>query len=192
MQITAVDSENDLFSVQSVFADDFVKEILSTDWLSLPWRRQQGQESWARRLIDETAIPWIDRWHQLLKQQWPEISRQLNMNLDHYMGTAFWLDEPGFTCGIHTDGMMPGSMQLIWQGTGTTFYWHKNSSTLRYQVSDVANAGYIMLHTNNQIYQKLLWHAMLTPVPENTFRLTSYSWLKNNEPTEKHINAYPE
>jgi len=178
MQITAVDSENNLFRVESVFADDFVKEILATDWLTLPWTRQEGQESWARRRIVESAIPWIDRWHQLLNEQWSEISRQTNIDFEGYMGTAFWIDEPGFTCALHTDGMMPGSMQLIWQGTGTTFYWYKNPSTLRYQVPNVANAGYIMLHVNNQTYQKLLWHAMLTPVPKNTFRLTSYSWLK--------------
>jgi hypothetical protein len=178
MQITAVDSENNLFLVEHAFPTDFVEEILATDWLSLPWSLQEGQESWPRRRIDETAIPWIDRWHSYLAQHWDNIGQQTGIEIEGYMGTAFWLDDPGFTCALHTDGMMPGSMQIVWQGTGTTFYWYKDPDAVRYQMPNTANTGYIMLHPSNQLYQKLLWHAMLTPVPENTFRLTSYSWLK--------------
>ena len=41
-----------------------------------------------------------------------------------------------------------------------------------------ANAGYIMINKpDDQGYRKLLWHAMLTPVPTDTFRLTSYTWI---------------
>lgn len=175
MQITAVDSENNLFLVEQAFPQDMVDEIVATDWLNLPWSRQAGQESWPRRLINETAIPWIGRWHSHLTQQWHRISEQTGTAIEGYAGTAFWLDEPGFTCRLHTDGMLPGSMQIVWQGTGTTFYWYKNTDSVRRQMPDVANTGYIMLNATNQLYQKLLWHAMLTPVPENTFRLTSYS-----------------
>jgi hypothetical protein len=180
MQITAVDDENNLFKVKSVFPEDFVQEVLATDWLNLPWSRQEGQESWARRRINETAIPWIDRWQQLLRQQWHQIAQQTGIDIHDYspaLGTSFWLDEPGFTCELHTDGMMPGAMQLVWQGTGTTFYWYKDTDSVRYQMPNTANTGYIMLHSNNQTYQKLLWHCMLTPVPADTFRLTSYTWL---------------
>jgi len=180
MQITAVDNENNLFKVESVFPDDFVQEILATDWLNLPWGPSPGQESWPRRQIDQTAIPWIGRWYKYLEQHWHQISQQTGIPIDEYIpasGTTFWLDEPGFICKIHTDGMMPGSMQIVWQGTGTTFYWYKDPKSVRYQMPDTANTGYIMLHANNQTYQKLLWHGMLTPVPKNTFRLTSYTWL---------------
>jgi hypothetical protein len=178
MQITAVDSDNNLFRVEAVLPKDFVREILATDWLNLPWGHQEGQESWPRRRINETAIPWISRWHSYLEQHWDMISQQTGIAIEGYMGTAFWLDEPGFACDLHTDGMLPGSMQIVWQGTGTTFYWYKDPNSIRCQMPDTTNTGYIMLHPSNQPYQKLLWHAMLTPVPKNTFRLTSYSWLK--------------
>jgi hypothetical protein len=182
MQITAVDDENNLFRVEAVFTEDFVEEILSTDWLNLPWARQEGQEHWARRRIDESAIPWIDRWHQLLSQQWHQIGNVIGRDFEGYIGTAFWLDEPGFTCAIHTDGMMPGSLHLTWHGAvptlGTSFYWYKDVGSLRCQFPMIPNTGYIMSHSIDPNYQKLVWHAMLTPVPENTFRLTSYSWLK--------------
>lgn len=182
MQITAVDSEHNLFKVNSVFPKDFVEEVLATDWLNLPWKRQEGQELWKRRRIDETSIPWMSRWDQLLQESWNQIQEQTGIDVEGYMGTAFWLDEPGFTCSMHTDGMLPGSLHLTWIGSepthGTAFYWHKDENTLRYQFPMEPNAGYMMLHPANSNYQKLLWHAMLTPVPENTFRLTSYSWLK--------------
>jgi hypothetical protein len=115
-----------------------------------------------------------------LSQQWHQISQLTGIAIDEYMppgGTVFWLDEPGFICGLHTDGTMPGSMQIVWQGTGTTFYWYKDPDSVRYQMPATANTGYIMLHANNRTYQKLLWHGMLTPVPKDTFRVTSYTWL---------------
>jgi hypothetical protein len=42
----------------------------------------------------------------------------------------------------------------------------------------VPNTGYIMINQPDETgYRKLLWHAMLTEVPEDSFRLTSYSWM---------------
>lgn len=183
MQITAVDNDNNLFRVTEVFPNDLVEQVLSTDWLNMPWKRQEGQEMWARRRIDESSLPWIDQWNQCLSQQWNQISQQTGIDVEGYMGTAFWVDEPGFVCTMHTDGMLPGSLHLTWIGSepthGTAFYWYKDENTLRYQFPMEPNTGYIMLHKHNdEQYHKLLWHAMLTPVPENTFRLTSYSWLK--------------
>lgn len=182
MIITSVDSENNLFRVEQVFDSELVEKILSTDWLNLPWARQEGQENWLRRRIDDTAIHWIDLWHQHMNALWPDIEQQLGIPIHSYGGTAFWLDEPGFTCSMHTDGELPGSMHLTWLGSepthGTAFYWHKDPDTLRYQVPMQPNAGYIMINQPDSLgYRRLLWHAMLTPVPQNTFRLTTYTWI---------------
>jgi hypothetical protein len=179
MQITAVDSEHNLFCVQDVFSSDLVDQILATPWLELAWQRQTGQESWhLRRCINNNAISWISQWHHELGQSWTTIEQQLDTKLLPYCGTAFWLDEPGFTCGMHTDGELPGSLHMPWIGTGTSFYWHRDSATLRYQVPALPNTGYIMINQADSTgFRKLLWHGMLTPVPQNTFRLTSYTWL---------------
>lgn len=182
MQITPVDSENNLFRVQTVFPDELVQKIVTTPWMELAWQRQEGQESWPRRRINNDAIPWINDWDQHMNKIWGYVEQQLGIVTHGYTGTAFWLDEPGFTCGMHTDGELPGSLHLTWIGTesthGTAFYWHKDPNTLRYQVPMEPNSGYIMINQpDNTGYRKLLWHAMLTPVPENTFRLTSYTWI---------------
>jgi hypothetical protein len=176
MQITPVDSENNLFKIENIFSQDLVNKVLSTDWLSLPWQRQEGQELWARRRVQDHALPWIDQWHQELSQRWSEIEQQLGSKLHPYFGTAFWVDEPGFTCGMHTDGELPGSLHINWVGPGTTFYWYKDPATVRYQVPLEPNSGYIMINRHDDTgYRKLLWHAMLTPV--ETFRVTSYTWI---------------
>lgn len=178
MQITAVDQDLNLFRVENVFPPELVAQVQSTDWMCLPWDRQPGQESWPRRRVQESAIPWIEEWHQHLARSWPQVSQQLGIELEPYSGTAFWIDEPGFTCSMHTDGEMPGSLHLTWQGPGTEFYWYKDPSTIRYRAPSRPNSGYIMINQPDATgYRRLLWHAMPTPVELNTFRLTTYTWI---------------
>lgn len=176
MQIVPVDNENNLFKVTSVFSDALVEKVMSTPWLELEWTRQEGQERWPRRRIRDSAISWLGQWDQELSQSWDSISQQLGIDLQPYYGTAFWLDEPGFTCAMHTDGELPGSLHLTWTGPGTTFYWYKDPAAIRYQVPSQPNSGYIMINRADSTgYRKLLWHAMLQP--SDTFRITSYTWI---------------
>jgi len=178
MQITAVDSDNNLFRVEQVFSSDLVDKILATEWSQLPWRRQEGQEQWKRRRVDDNSIPWIEQWHHEMCQQWPGIETALGIAIRPYSGTAFWIDEPGFECSMHTDGEMPGSLHLTWAGPGTSFYWYKDTTSLRYQVPSQPNNGYIMINQSDATgYRPLLWHAMLDTVPANSLRLTSYTWI---------------
>ena len=176
MQITAVDSENNLFRIENIFSQTLVEQVLSTDWLNLAWDRQEGQENWARRRIRNSSLAWLSAWDNELLQHWNSIEAHLQIKIAPYFGTAFWVDEPGFTCSMHTDGELPGSLHMPWIGPGTSFYWYKDPASLRYQVPARANAGYIMINKPDETgYRKLLWHAMLTPV-EN-FRVTSYTWI---------------
>lgn len=182
MLIAAVDHYQDLFSVKDVLPTDLVQEILLTDWPNMPWQRQQGQEQWARRRIDDSALVWIDHFTAAMQNIWPLLSQGLNRKLSAYQGTAWWFDEPGFTCTMHTDGEMPGAMQLMWIGAdsklGTAFYHYKNSNSLRHQFEMKVNSGYVMINNaDDQGFRHLQWHAMLTPVPANTYRLCSYSWI---------------
>lgn len=182
MQITPVDHYQDLFRVESVCPDHLVQDILATSWSTLSWQRQEGQQNWRRRRIDTQEIQWIDSWDNYLHSIWPQIESTIGINLLPYSGTAWWLDEPGFTCGLHTDGEMPGAMHVCWSGAsqdlGTTFYHHKDPNTIRVQFPMLTNTGYIMINiAREQGYRHLQWHGMLRPVPDNTFRLTSYSWI---------------
>jgi hypothetical protein len=179
MQITPVDDQHNLFQVTDAVSSELAQLVLATDWTSLPWIKQQGQENWPRRRIVNSAIPWIDKWHQEMSNSWEYIQQQLNIELVPYVETVFWLDEPGFVCSMHTDGEMPGSLHLNWTGPATCFYWHNRSDTFRYRAPAVSNSGYLMINqADANGYRKLLWHNMPTPVPEKTFRLTSYNWLQ--------------
>lgn len=178
MLIQAVDSENNLFRIADVFPQAIVDLVMAESWLDLDWQKQEGQELWPRRRIKNQSIAWISQWDNYLESVWPDIQQQLGLTIQGYAGTAFWLDEPGFTCALHTDGEMPGALHLTWIGTGTAFYWYKNLDSLRFQTPARANAGYIMINTPDvNKYRRLLWHGMLQPVPVNAFRLSTYSWI---------------
>jgi len=166
MLVTAVDSEINLFRVTHAVSTELAAQVLTTDWMNLPWQRQEGQENWARRRITDTAIPWIDQWHSELNQQWSTLEQGVGRKLHPYSGTAWWLDEPGFTCSMH----------LTWQGPGTAFYWYKDPKTLRYQTPEQSNAGYAMINQAHSTgYRSLIWHAMLSP--SDSYRISSYTWI---------------
>ena len=66
MQIIPIDNENNLFRVEDLLTQDLVEQVLATDWLNIPWHRQEGQENWARRRLKNSALPWTDQWDQQL------------------------------------------------------------------------------------------------------------------------------
>lgn len=191
VQITAIDHYHDLFRIESVCPDDLVQAILATDWFQLDWQRQEGQLSWCRRRVDTAGLDWIDRWNDHLRCVWPFIAQAVGVPFQSYSGTAWWLDEPGFTCPLHTDGEMPGAMHVTWCGArsdlGTSFYHYKDPSTVRVQFPMLVNTGYIMLNqAQARGYRHLQWHGMLQPVPDHSFRLTSYTWIIPFQDEIKH------
>jgi len=181
MQITAVDDQHNLFFVEDVFPPDIVTKILNTTWIDMPWRSQEGQENWPRRRIDNNALSWMPEYEAHLESIWSDLAQGLGRPIQPYQGTAWWLDQPGFTCALHTDGEMSGSMQLTWFGennTGTTFYHYKDPAAVRYQFPMKLNSGYVMINTADTTgYRRLQWHGMLTPVHPYALRLTSYHWI---------------
>lgn len=181
MRITAVDEYRDLFSVSDIVSEDLKQKILSTPWTDLDYTAQPAQENWPRRLIIKDQLPWLNQWTDELTQAWSQLESDIGVKLEPYTDTAFWIDEPGFTCTIHTDGEMPGSLHLSWigeSGLGTTFYHSKNPKHVRHRHEFCPNSGYIMINQANDVgYRHLQWHGMLEPVPADSFRLTSYTWL---------------
>lgn len=181
MLIEPVDDYGNLFFVRDVVPAELVQKIVCTDWLTKTWQRQSGQEQWSRRKIDRDALPWFDHWQQCIDDLWPVLEDLLKYPLSQWKETAWWVDEPGFVCDIHTDGEMPGAMQLCWLGNtdlGTVFYHDKSGQQVRYHFPFESNAGYLMCNrADNTGYRHLQWHGMLTPVPEQTYRLTSYTWI---------------
>jgi hypothetical protein len=166
-----------LWQVQDLLPAAQVDDICSTDWHSLPWTRTTGQELWPRRQVDWSC----SRAGQLsayINHALPEINQATGSQFKQASG-VFWIDQPGFTCALHTDGHLPAAMQIYWTVPGvewgTGFYHFKDPAALLYQFASVPNSGYVMLnHANPDGSQPLQWHGMLNPVPADTIRVTSY------------------
>jgi hypothetical protein len=188
MQITPIDNCNNLFSVENVFSDDLVQKILTTDWLNLPTVVNRGQEHWIRRSIDINALDWINQWRSEIHLLWNDIVTASG-RLVFYSDPVFWVDLPGFNCPIHTDGDLPGAMQLYWIGElsqGTVFYKTNASHDIKHRFLCEPNTGYIM--SNKAGVATDLWHGMLDAVKPGTYRLSSYIHLLHSEYVSAHID----
>lgn len=176
-QFTPVDEGNRVWQVTDLLPQDQLQQLLKCDWQNLAWRPSGGQESWPRRQVTWDD-PTVQRLSQLISAQLPQINLALGTEFTR-CGGHFWIDQPGFTVALHTDGHVPNAMQLYWimpgPEWGTGFYRYKSTDSLLYQCTSRPNSGYIMLnHLAEDGSQPLLWHAMLNPVPEGSIRVTSY------------------
>jgi len=182
MIITPVDSNHNLFHVQDIIPSELVDRIMTTDWMSLSWSKNQLQQGWNRRLIRTSSISWYAEWRTAINSVWPAIIDQLGPHgwpYPTYPETNFWVDEPGFNCGLHVDGGLIGAMQLYWIGdadTGTCFYHTKQLNDVRYQFPFLPNQGYLLVTKPTvENYTPLQWHAATAEIRPNTYRVTSYT-----------------
>ena len=188
MQITAVDSENNLFAIMDLIPQSLVDKILQTPWINLRYWLEEGNRGLRKRVFND-QLPWINEWHACINQAWQHIVKHTECDHLEYFNldgnaTGFWIDESSYTCPIHTDGELPGAIQMFWIGAstdlGTTWYHYKDSDKIRHCFDFKVNTGYVMINKpDHDGYLKLQWHGMLNPVPENSFRVSSYSWLAN-------------
>lgn len=186
MLVQPVDSDNNLYQVSNLIPQDLADKILATKWMDLKYTREQYQESWSRRRIDNNELPWVTQWDKHMESIWDDVIIQrfqshFKKTILPYPGTAFWVDEPGFVCPIHTDGSLPGSVHIMWYGRsnlGTTFYNNKDTRDVRYHVEFKPNNGYIMINQSDDLgVQPMIWHDMMSPVPQNDYRVTSYTMI---------------
>ena len=188
MQVTPVDQDNNLFEIVNLVPQSLVNKITQTPWMSLQYKLEEGNRG-LRKRVHNNQLPWIDEFHACVDQAWETIVTHTGCDHLEYFNldgsaTGFWIDESDYTCPIHTDGELPGSIQMYWVGAstdlGTTWYQHKDHNAIRHQFEFKPNTGYIMINKpESNGYRKLQWHGMLTPVPDNSFRVSSYSWLAN-------------
>jgi hypothetical protein len=86
-----------------------------------------------------------------------------------------WLDSAGFSMASHLDN--PGvtnSMQVYLNQNNETLgtHFYDANKNLRYQVPFMLNCGYIMINGPEQ------YHGAPNRVPADTYRLNSYTHLK--------------
>jgi hypothetical protein len=188
MQITPVDHDSNLFAVTEMISQSLVDKILQTPWLSLTYHVEPSNRD-LRRRVHNSQLSWINEWHECIDQAWETIVAHTGCDHLEYFNldgsaTGFWIDMPTYTCPMHTDGELPGAIQMYWIGPnedlGTTWYHYKDADRVRHSFKFKPNTGYIMINRPDLTgYRKLQWHGMLTPVPDNSFRVSSYSWLAN-------------
>jgi hypothetical protein len=177
-KFTQVDDRGRLWQIDDLLPKEQADEITSTDWSTATTVLSSGQESWSRRQINGDN-PLIQQYVRYINNCLPEINSALGTEFKSMAAGYFWIDLPGFTVGLHTDGHVPNSMQLYWtvpsDAYGTGFYHYKQPDSLLYQFLSRPNSGYIMLnHPDEDGSQPLIWHAMFNPVPEGSIRVSSY------------------
>jgi hypothetical protein len=166
-----------LWQVSDLLPPAQAAEIVTTDWRTVTTGPSGGQETWSRQQV-LWSDPVAQRYSGYINASLPAINLALGTEFKRSAG-HFWIDQPGFTVGMHTDGHVPTAMQLYWTvpgpDWGTGFYHYKNTNSLRYQFESRPNSGYIMLnHLDPDGSQPLQWHAMFNPVPTGTVRVSSY------------------
>ena len=181
MIVTPVDDHFNLFQIDDFVPASLVEKILNTSWLSLPYDQENLQINWPRRRITSSAIDWFWEWQTLLETAWKNMIKQMKNHawpIRTYPNSTFWVDQPGFDCPVHTDGELPGAVQIYWIGKldqGTVFYHNKNAKDIRYQFEFKPNSGYAMVNLPTPDgYRILQWHGMTVPIDLDTYRVSAY------------------
>jgi hypothetical protein len=156
--------------------------LLAKDWLSASWQKQDMQLDWLRRALITEADPVLIEVNEYMPILQAQISAECGINFDFSVNrgnTVWWLDEPDFTVGVHTDGELPSTMQIYWVSPTAdlgTFFTEFKDHTPYKKFVPTPNTGYIMFNgPNTDGSQPLIWHGMTDPVPAGTFRVSSYT-----------------
>jgi hypothetical protein len=179
MKITPIADSDRLFSIENILPDNLVQQMLNLEWMKLPWERQPGQEHWPRRKIITTSCLQLVQYTEIIDSQITQIAEKINqpLGIGH---TTWWLDEPGFHVPIHMDNVgLQSAMQMFWIAPGpdygTAFYHSNNQKDIWNKFKFQANTGYIMVNQPKERVGDRPWHGMLNTLPDNTYRVTSYT-----------------
>jgi hypothetical protein len=179
MRVTAVDSVRDLFVIEEVVEPSLIKHLNNIDWYQMAGIDNLPQSDWPRLNLFWHHQPVLKELDTQLRWARYEIERQLGLYFS-YCYTDYWLDQGDLSVPVHTDSIIASSMQLYWIGpadSGTTFLNTKDPKDVRYQCKFRPNSGYLMLNMPRDGMQPLLWHCMLTKMPKDQLRFSSYTRL---------------
>ena len=172
MTITAYDNLNDFFVIENFYTQDLIEQFVTTDHLAAPWKKEDWQDQYPRRRLIHEPGSIYEQFDLYVKSQLNVFGQAIGKEL-MACDTGFWLDEAGFCMTPHLDNMgVAVSMQIYLNNNdknlGTVFY--NPDDTVRCSTKYKLNTGYAMI---NGPHQK---HGMGNPVPEGTYRISSYSW----------------
>jgi len=190
MKITPVDDKNTLFLIEDILSEETLNKMDELDLLDVPWRRQDWQENWERRLLEPEKLSHLNNVAHEIETHKKEIGDAVGMTFIE-INSRFWIDTEGFTVNPHIDN--PGvriALQIYLKGCeniGTTFYslkdedviekeddqryhWNhtKGLPPVRYTFEGKRNTGYIMLNDKTQL------HGVPITLGKDTLRLSAY------------------
>lgn len=134
MNISPVDSQNNLFQVENVFPEEVIQDVHRLDLMNLSYKNQDQQEQLPRRvLIDDEDIV----LNTIQSQRWDLMEAVSSVSGYTYTQASylFWLDLPGFTFFRHFDNSSVDAAMLVYLTTcpdaGTAFYWPDHRQIVR-------------------------------------------------------------
>lgn len=179
MAIQSVKGSRYLFSITDAVHADFLKEINRINWHGLVNQHSGMLHRW--NLTADLKVQ-QDIESEIAKMI-PEINDLCRQKYTHVGGT-WQICEPGFTCGMHTDGRKPNVMIIYWQVPGpeygTTFYNAFDFNDVFHEFLSIPNTGFLACYeaVPEEPWPDL-WHAAMKKVPENSYRLiTQYEFQK--------------
>ena len=179
MKVTAVDSSQNLFIIDEVVDTSLIRDLNNVDWQQISGVSNLPQQSWPRLNLTWHDQPVIRELDKQLRWARYRLERELGLYFS-YCYSDYWLDQGDISVPVHTDSIIASSMQLYWLGaaeSGTTFLNSKDPQDVRYQCEFRPNSGYLMLNMPCNGIQPLQWHCMLTEMPKDQLRFSSYTRL---------------
>lgn len=175
MNITPVDSQHNLFKVTDILPIGIAQTIINTNWLALPWERQDMQERWPRRKVKSTDV--TEAMDQYLSNNVDLVSDAIGIKLGKTLITSFWVDEPGIEGFVppHLDNpAVKIIMHSYWTehltDLGTTFYNDAEATSVRYTAPHINNTGYILKNHDTA------WHGITPGKLTSKCRVGSYTY----------------
>jgi len=169
MKLEPVKQIAGLYLVADVYDSACLDQFITEDHSSLPHKSLPMQETWLRR--NYKHFPSSSAWQQLQHSvDYSEVNHVLGYYKYSAMDTAYWIDLPGFSTGMHQDNQQVKASLQVYLDTGSelgTQFIDQNNRvfTVPYQ----KNTGYLMINLGQV-------HGF--PGPAHTFRHSTYTLLK--------------
>lgn len=192
MNVTPIDSKNDLYLIKNIIPEHFLKQIDEIEVSELDYDKWDWFDH-SRKKVNVLAGSVFDNVQQYLHAKKDELSSFLDFKISN-IDSTFWLDQPGFTFPDHIDN--PGvnvAMQIYLNNcgdAGTTFYqisendiesrddnqhWHyvgeNPPSKVRHTFDFIQDTGYLMVNNKTQL------HGVPGKLKDGQHRMSMYCWI---------------
>ena len=192
MNLTPIDSKNDLYLIKNIIPKHFLKQIDEIEVSALDYDKWDWFDH-SRKKVNVSAGSVFDNVQQYLHAKKDELSSFLDFKINN-IDSTFWIDQSGFTFPVHIDN--PGvnvAMQIYLNNCSdadTTFYqisendietrddnqhWHyvgkKPPSKVRHTFDFIQDTGYLMVNNKTQL------HGVPGKLKDGQHRMSMYCWI---------------